>query len=440
VVVVLKPPYQFDAATFGQTIAFSQFFGQHGYLPETVDLASSVNMHGTFVAGGPGIRHQDPVYGVRAIDLAPTLAFMLNIPGPANARGKILYNLFKAPGQYKEASILYISDFHGQLTPLSQAADSVGSTYGIGGAAYLKPWFDVYRAEAKDGVITMTGGDAVGASPPISSFFDDKPTMQIFNMLGMTYDTLGNHNFDYGSTFLRTELIPLANFKYLSANAVYPNGTYPPEWKPSTLHNFNGFKLGIVGYTLPELPTLIFPGYLDPFVITDPVQAVNREAARLRTKGKVDAVVAVGHLGGDGTNVFFPTGPLMDFANALVGVDAAMGGHTHTQYIARGTNGILVVESPNAGYRFTRIRVTVDTNTKKTVYTTADYHKPWNIGVTPDPQIQMVIDDLNAQIGPILNTVIGQSQVRIPRADSCGRSDGRLCESLIGDIATDPCA
>ena len=74
VVVVLKPPYQFDAATFGQTIAFSQFFGQHGYLPETVDLASGVNMHATFVAAGPGIRKQGPVAGVRAIDLAPTIA------------------------------------------------------------------------------------------------------------------------------------------------------------------------------------------------------------------------------------------------------------------------------------------------------------------------------------------------------------------------------
>ena len=44
VVVVLKPPYQFDAATFGQTVAFSQFFGQHGYLPKTVSLADGINM------------------------------------------------------------------------------------------------------------------------------------------------------------------------------------------------------------------------------------------------------------------------------------------------------------------------------------------------------------------------------------------------------------
>ena len=54
VVVVLRPPYQFDAATTGPAIALSQFFGQHGYLPELVDLANNINMHATFVAGGPG--------------------------------------------------------------------------------------------------------------------------------------------------------------------------------------------------------------------------------------------------------------------------------------------------------------------------------------------------------------------------------------------------
>ena len=78
----------------------------------------------------------------------------------------------------------------------------------------------MYRAEAKDGVITLTGGDAVGASPPISNFFGDKPTMTTLNMLGMSADTLGNHNFDSGSNYLRTQLIPLAQFPYLAAPIV----------------------------------------------------------------------------------------------------------------------------------------------------------------------------------------------------------------------------
>jgi hypothetical protein len=36
-----------------------------------------------------------------------------------------------------------------------------------------------------------------------------------------------------------------------------------------------------------------------------------------------------------------------------------------------------------------------------------------------------------------LNAVIGVSTVFVPRADACGRSDGRLCESLVGDVVTD---
>jgi len=440
VVVVLNPPYQFDAATFGQTIAFSQFFGQHGFLPETVSLADGVNMHATFVAAGPGIRKQGPVAGVRAIDLAPTISFLLSIPGPINARGKILYNLLRSPGQYKEATLLYISDFHGQLTPLSQTADTFSSpSYAIGGAAYLKPWFDWYRAEAPGGSIFVTGGDSVGATPPISNFFGDQPTIHALNMMGLSADTLGNHNFDRGQEYLRTVLIPLSNFPYLAANVVYPNGKYPPEWKPSQVFNFKGFKLGVIGYTLTELPTLIFPGYLDPFIVTDPVAAVNAEAAKLRSRGKVNTIIAVGHIGADPTasTVTSPADPLLGFANSLVKVDAVLGGHTHFQTIGTAPNGVLIVENQNYGTRFSRIRLVVDTNTKAVVYKTADLHKPWNIGVTPDPAIQAMIDELNAELAPIFNTVIGDSSRFIPRMDACGQSAGRTCESLIGNLSTD---
>ncbi len=449
VVVVLKPPYQFDAATFGQRIAFSQFFGQHGYLPETVDVASSINMHATFVAAGPGIRKQDPVAGIRAIDLAPTVAFLLGVPGPINARGKILYQLFPSPGRWKEATILSLSDYHGRVVPEAEAADNVSGTgtsnasFPISGAAYLKPWLDWYRAEATSGNhITVTAGDSVGATQPISNFFGDIPTIDVLNAMGLSADTLGNHNFDYGQEYLRTELIPRSAFPYLAANAVYADtGKLPAEWEASWTWDLDGFKLGVVGYTLPELSTLIFPGYLDPFVITDPVVAVNAEAARLRTKVKVSAVVAVGHLGASGGTVTAPNpdptlSPLIGFADGLTGVDAVIGGHTHTQYITY-RNGRLVAENANYGLRFTRIRLVVDATAKKVIYQTADFHKPWNIGVTPDPGIQAMISGWNADLAPILTPLVGNATRIIPRSDQCGRADGRLCESLLGDLTTD---
>ena len=99
-----RPPYQFDAATPGQRIAFSQFFGQHGYLPNLVNLARNVNMHGTFLASGPGVRGGGGrgrggggrvVHGVRAIDVAPTIAFLMGIDGPAQATGDVLEDVIE---------------------------------------------------------------------------------------------------------------------------------------------------------------------------------------------------------------------------------------------------------------------------------------------------------------------------------------------------------
>jgi 2',3'-cyclic-nucleotide 2'-phosphodiesterase (5'-nucleotidase family) len=445
VVVVLRPPYQFDAATPSQRIAFSQFFGQHGYLPDLVNINRNVNMHATFIASGPGIRERRPLDGVRAIDVAPTIAFVLGIPGPVNASGKILYELLESPNQYRDATIIGFNDFHGQITPLTQAADNlpapaVNPAVGIGGAAYLKPWFDRYRDEAKDGSMTLHGGDAVGATPPISNFFGDKPSIDVLNRIALTANALGNHEFDRGSEYLREELIPLARFDYLAANAVFEsNGEYPPEWQPSKVYDFRGFRLGVVGFTLPELETLIFPGNLDPFEITDPADAINAEVARLKSRGNLEAVVAVGHMGGDGPDFLnpLPTSPVVELADELEGVSAVFGGHTHAQYIHYRPNGTLITETPNSGLRFNRVRLTIDADTKEVIYTTADFHRPWNIGMTADPGIQALIDDLNEQLAPIFNTQIGESTVAIPRADSCGRADGRLCESLIGDVTMD---
>jgi 2',3'-cyclic-nucleotide 2'-phosphodiesterase (5'-nucleotidase family) len=438
VVVVLRPPYQWDAPTPGKRIAFSQFFGQHGYLPDLVDLDHNVNMHATFVAAGTGIRHQDPVAGIRAIDIAPTISLLQGYPGPQNARGKILYNLFPNPGQLKEVTILDISDYHGQLIPLSEAADTVGPTFGIGGSAFLKPWFDVYRAEAPNGSLTIAAGDSVGATPPISAFFGDKPTIELMNMMGFGLDGLGNHNFDRGQQYLRTELIPLAQFPYVSANIVDAAGNTPAEWSKSKVFDttFGGVKVGIVGFSNDDLPTLINPAGLVPFHVENSTNAVNAEAARLKARN-IDTIVAIGHLGATAGTLTSPTGPLIDLADNVQNVDAVIGDHTDFQVVSTRSNGVLVTENRSKGIRFTRVRLAIDTTSKSVVYKTADFHKPWDIGITPDPAIQARIDALNAQLGPILNTVIGSSTKFIPRADQCGGSTGRTCESLVGDVVAD---
>ena len=142
----------------GQRIAFSQFFGQHGYLPDLVDLEHNVNMHGTFIASGPGVREawadqRRPCDRRRTDAGVPARAS----PARRTRRGRILYSALEDADGLREVTILNISDWHAQLTPLTEAADNVDATaadnpsFTIGGAAFLKPWFDRYRAEARDG-------------------------------------------------------------------------------------------------------------------------------------------------------------------------------------------------------------------------------------------------------------------------------------------------
>jgi 2',3'-cyclic-nucleotide 2'-phosphodiesterase (5'-nucleotidase family) len=441
VVVVSRPPYQFDAATLGQRIAFSQFFGQHGYLPDLVNKRRGVNMHGTFVAAGPGIRKRDDIDGVRAIDVAPTIAFLMGIPAPQNARGKILYKIITKTSDLRELTILHVSDWHGQIVPLTEAADSVGPTFGIGGSAFLKPWFDIYRQEDKDGTLIVTAGDSIGATPPISAFFQDKPAIEMLNRMGFGADGLGNHNFDVSAANMQNVIAPLANFPFLSANVVDSAGNTPPQWKPSHFFRFGGdLDLALIGFTNDDAPTLIRPGALDPFHITNSTAAVNAEIDKYLRRGKRDRaeiIVAMGHLGATAGTLTAPTGPAVDLADASPRLDAVIADHTDQQALSFRPNGVLLTENRSKGLRFTRLRLVADKDDNKVVYKTADFHRPWNIGMTPDPAIQARINELNAELAPILGMPIGTAAVAIPRTDSCGNTAGRTCESREGNVVTD---
>jgi 2',3'-cyclic-nucleotide 2'-phosphodiesterase (5'-nucleotidase family)/predicted AlkP superfamily phosphohydrolase/phosphomutase len=434
VVVVTRPPYQWDAATAGKLVAPSQFFGQHGYLPDLVDLRHNVNMHATFVAAGPGIAH-GVVGGVRAIDFAPTAAFVMGIPGPQNARGRIVYKVVSGGSRLREATILDISDYHGQLVPLTEASDPpLAPTFNIGGAAFLKPWFDAYRAEAR-GSLTIAGGDSVGATPPISAFFGDKPTVELQNLMGFDADGLGNHNFDRGQQYFREQLVPRAGFRYLSSNVVDAAGKTPAEWAPSKVFRVGGTRVALVGFSNDDLLTLVRPDALGPFHVADSLASVNAEAARLAKRHDIDAIVAFGHLGATGGTLTAPTGPLVDLADGVHNVDAVIGDHTDQQVSTVRTNGVLVTENLSKGIRFTRVRLVVDRG--RVIYKTADFHKPWDVGVTPDPAIQARLDDLQAQLAPIFSTQLATSTIAVPRTDACGNTAGRTCESLEGDVVTD---
>ena len=105
----------------------------------------------------------------------------------------------------------------------------------------------------------------------------------------------------------------------------------------------------------------------------------------------------------------------MDLANGVSNVDAVIGDHTDQQVLTTTANGVLVTENRSKGLRFTRVRLVIGPGKEGVVYKTADFHKPFDIGVTPNAAIQAKIDGLNAQLAPIFNKEVGKSTVVIPR-------------------------
>jgi hypothetical protein len=370
VVVVLQPPYRFDDSVAGVTVALASSQVSEGY------LSTSDNDGGLFLAAGPAVAPGASV-AARAIDVAPTAAFLLRVPGPYNASGSILLDALRDGANLREVTLLDISDFHGQLPPLSVVADAndaegaVNSTFDVGGVAVLAPWFDRYRAQARGEAWLITAGDAVGATPPISSTFGDLPTIVAMNALGFTADGLGNHNFDAGAPYMFGTLAPAADYPYLSANLVPARAdvatpTADAPFQHSLLRTVNDVRVGLVGFSNPDIPLLTRPGALDPYRVIDPAPAVNREAARLRGAG-AQVVIAMGHMGATGGTLTEPTGPVVDLADQLAGVDAVIGDHTDVQVSTTRPNGVLLTENRSKGVMFTRIRLIVDVTTGKLI-------------------------------------------------------------------------
>ena len=317
--------------------------------------------------------------------------------------------------------VLSVSDLQGQLEPLSGA---------VGGAAYLKAFFDQERANNPN-TLLLAAGQSFGASPPISEFFDEEPTVLAMNMMGFTADTLGNHNFDRGVAQLHA-LIDLADFDFVAAN-LDPVDRLLRRVKDFKTYHVGGVKVAVIGIVNEEAPTLVPPGSLGATVVTDAVAAANKAAKAARKKGARIVIVIVQKGIADPSA---PAGPLADFAGALEGVDLVLGGHTDVQY--QGTHGgALVVQNRFRGRTYARSLLTYDFESQAVTAKSATFITATNAVVTPDPGISALLASYDPQIPPILATVIATSSVSIPRSDVCGNSAGRTCESLVGDVVTD---
>lgn len=273
-----------------------------------------------------------------------------------------------------QLNLLNINDFHGRID---------ANTVKFAGT------IEQLRAQHPDSTLLLSDGDNIGASLFASSSADDKPTLDVLNALGLKASAVGNHEFDKGFSDLTGRVKEQAGFPYLGAN-VYLKGTTTPALDEYATFQVQGVTVAVIGAVTQETPTLVSPGGVSGLDFGDPVEAVNRVAARLSdgdpSNGEAQVIIAEYHEGAAAGETEKATldDELADgkaFAkivrNTSASVDAIFTGHTHKKYVwnapVPGVDGATrpVVQTGSYGENIGQVVLTVDSKTGRVLSSVA---------------------------------------------------------------------
>ena len=220
-----------------------------------------------------------------------------------------------------QVNLVGINDFHGRIDAntvrFAGTVEQVRAQYGEKNSLFI------------------SNGDNIGASVFASSYFGDKPTIDVLNALDLKASAAGNHEFDKGANDLTGRVDGLADFPYLAAN-VFTDGK--PLLQEYAIFEVDGVRVGVIGAITESTPTLVTPSGIQGIEFREPVAEVNRVVAEI--DDQVDVIVAQYHEGsgaGQATTTLEQAvaagGPFAKIVNETSPeVDAIFTGHTHQLY------------------------------------------------------------------------------------------------------------
>ena len=325
-----------------------------------------------------------------------------------------------ASSSVKSVQVLQLSDLHGAI---ESSASNIG-------AAVLATAFANDRKNAA-ATITISSGDNIGAAPPISTEFEEMPTIESMNLMKFDASTFGNHEHDRNLAHLQ-KVIGASDFQWVSSNygdsslAELKSGTKAA--KSYTIIERGGVKIGIVGSNTETTIEQVFPGNLDytdasgvkrTIEIQAGVDGINAAIVAAKRDG-ADLVVAVLHQGWSENVGGVATGVLNDMVTEIKGAAAIYGGHSHQSFSASVPGKLknyatLVGQVVNSGQEYTRSQICVDTGTGRIIGSSIETIKKAAVAsVTADADTAALVKKYKDQMSSKLDVKIGQVSGTFP--------------------------
>jgi 5'-nucleotidase len=260
----------------------------------------------------------------------------------------------------KAVQVLQLSDLHGAIEGTS-----------FGAALLTSNWAADRTANAA--TISVSSGDNIGAAPPISTEFEELPTIEALNAMKLDVSTMGNHEHDRNIDHLN-KMIGASDFQWVVSN--YSEGALDvlksgsKQAKNYTIINRGGVKIGVVGSNTPETIEQVFPGNLDytdasgakkTIVINPGVVGINKAIVEAKAAG-AEMVIVVIHQGWLENADGVAKGLFNSLGSQIKGAAAIYGGHSHQTFasVIPGTvrtSPTVLGQVRNAGVEYTRTQI-----------------------------------------------------------------------------------
>ena len=360
------------------------------------------------------------------------------------------------PSATMSVQLLSFNDYHGHLEAKNNETGPIGGV-DVGGAEYLASTLAKLRAGHAN-TATVAAGDLIGGSTFLSGMFHDEPAVETLNAMGLDVSSVGNHEFDEGTSellrmqqggchpedgcYFPDQPYAGADFQWLAANVIRKDNGQP--LLPATwVKKFDGVKVGFIGMTLEATPTLVSPKGVASVDFKDEVETANKQAAILKKQG-VEAIVVLLHEGGYQEGKYNEcegiTDPIVQIAAQLdPEIDSVITGHTHQAYVCQipDPDGVdrLVTSAASYGRIVTETNLVIDRRNKDVVRdsSSATNHLVARAAVQPDATQSAILAKWNELAGPIKGEVVGSVA-----EDITGDAGGnRGIETPMADLVAD---
>ncbi|MCX7716272.1 MAG: 5'-nucleotidase C-terminal domain-containing protein [Endomicrobia bacterium] len=244
--------------------------------------------------------------------------------------GFVKYKLFILP-----VDIIYTNDLHGRINVLPKVA------------YYIK------KIKSKN-LIVVDAGDFIQGTPE-SDFFYGESVVDVFNSVGYTAATLGNHEFDFGEQNLNM-LKTKSKFVFLGSNIYSPQGVLKPYITNFIIKDFNNIKIGIFGLLTKQTKYIVLPDNIKDVDVINELLVAEKVVNEL-VYNSVNFIICVSHIGWNmKDNENSPVVNDVMLAKKIQRIDVIIGGHTHKCYNKRIGNTLLL-QTGGYGSRFGHLRV-----------------------------------------------------------------------------------